>query len=382
MTLLLSRYDLRNLIKIYKIYNDNEIIEFINNPDTLTNYDLKKSLILLKNNFDIPIQKMQEFYSKYELFKGGRLKKGVKTKPPPSDKKTKSSGKKKKSSSKKKSSGKKKKTSGKKSKKSKKENEPDMMAMAQMASSTGMLDNVVGLPAAPGAAGPVGSPRSAAPGNVNQPRGPLDINGSNSCQIGKSLIIPIILPPLPPLNNSMHHHGGHQNPYPQVTQYPGYDYLQKYMEHYAALQKQNSSQQSTSSNHTHTNTNPNQNSFAVPSELKLTLNLDKTSGNKSSGPPDQDLQNIVKDLEEQISSKLNSPEVRVQKDLATDLQVSIKEEIKQKLIAEMKQEVKNKIAQYIATNVAEKTPDSISNNQESIFQDTVPPFYTPGIVLP
>ena len=257
-----------------------------------------------------------------------------------------------------------------------------MMAMAQLASSTGMLDNVVDLPAAPGAAGPPRSPRSprsAAPGNKNQPRGPLDINGSNSCQIGKSLIIPIILPPLPPLNNSMHHHhGGHQNPYPQVTQYPGYDYLQKYMEHYAALQKQNSSQQNTSSNHTHAN----QNSFAVPSELKLTLNLDKSSGNKSSGPPDQELQKIVKDLEEQLSAKLNSPEVRVQKDLATDLQVSIKEEIKQKLISEMKQEVKNKISQYIATNVAKKTPDSISNNQVSIFQDTVPPFYTPGIVLP
>ena len=62
--------------------------------------------------------------------------------------------------------------------------------------------------------------------------------------------------------------------------------------------------------------------------------------------------------------------------------MSVKEEIKQRLISEMKDEVKNKIAQYIATNVAEKTPDSVSKNQVSIFQDTVPPFYNPGIVLP
>ena len=42
------------------------------------------------------------------------------------------------------------------------------------------------------------------------------------------------------------------------------------------------------------------------------------------------------------------------------------------------------MAEYVATNLAAKIPknSNIKNDMGSIYQDTVPPFYNPGIVLP
>ena len=45
MPLLLSQNDLRNIIKIYKKYSEDDINNFINNPNELENDALKKSLI-------------------------------------------------------------------------------------------------------------------------------------------------------------------------------------------------------------------------------------------------------------------------------------------------------------------------------------------------
>ena len=150
------------------------------------------------------------------------------------------------------------------------------------------------------------------------------------------------------------------------------------MEHYSALQKQN---QNKSSSNTQSTQNK-QNTFSVPSELKLTLNLDKKNNPNSMGPPDAELQKVIKDLEEQLAAKINNTESDVKKDLSSDLQFGIKEELKHKLMAEMKEEVKQKITQYIASVVSKKTEDSVKYDNTSIYQDTVPPFYSPGIVLP
>ena len=51
-------------------------------------------------------------------------------------------------------------------------------------------------------------------------------------------------------------------------------------------------------------------------------------------------------------------------------------------MAEMREEVKQKITQYIASVVSKKTEDNVKYDNTSIYQDTVPPFYKPGIILP
>ena len=263
---------------------------------------------------------------------------------------------------------------------------------------------------------------------------PIQNNNSAQCPVSNNpLIIPIFLPPLPPLqkggkkiylipqNIKSKNYDTAKNKYPNYeyiqkeekkiylipqnikgghyydgsvapgNQYPGYEYLQKYMDHYTALKNQNnqndnkkqSSNTTNKSNDKKQDSDNKQKSFNVPTELKLTLNLDKDEKKQTiDSPQDDELKKIVKELEEQVSNKLNNIEKDTKTDLSSNLQSNIREEIKQNLLREMKDEIKKKISGYLATMVSAQTKDNINFAQPSIYQDTVPPFYGPGIVLP
>merc|ERR1712146_872217 len=82
---------------------------------------------------------------------------------------------------------------------------------------------------------------------------------------------------------------------PQNNNYPGYEYLQKYMEHYDALKKQGKS----------VNANSNKDSEKKESEKKSSNNEKKTEEKKEFKVPDE-LKKIVKELEEQVANKLQN----------------------------------------------------------------------------
>ena len=68
----LSKDDLTNIIKIYKIFNDNEISMMIETPELISDENIKSSLIKLINKEDNPLSKMKEYFDKYTFFSGGR----------------------------------------------------------------------------------------------------------------------------------------------------------------------------------------------------------------------------------------------------------------------------------------------------------------------
>ena len=58
------------------------------------------------------------------------------------------------------------------------------------------------------------------------------------------------------------------------------------------------------------------------------------------------------------------------------------EEIKFKLINEMRNQISSKIDQYIAQNLVNQMPVQRVLPQPSVYQNTVPPFFSPNIILP
>jgi len=75
----LSKEDLTNIIKIYKVFDESEISMMIENPDLLTDDNLKLSLINLIDIEDNVLSKMKEYYDKYTFLTGGKAAKFLKT---------------------------------------------------------------------------------------------------------------------------------------------------------------------------------------------------------------------------------------------------------------------------------------------------------------
>jgi hypothetical protein len=109
----LSKDDLTNIIKIYKIFNDNEISMMIETPELISDENIKSSLIKLINKEDNPLSKMKEYFDKYTFFSGGRGRRSRRRK----SKKKRSKKKKSKKKRSKRKKSKKKRSKGKKSKK-------------------------------------------------------------------------------------------------------------------------------------------------------------------------------------------------------------------------------------------------------------------------
>ena len=72
MTQVLSRQDLRNVIKIYINYDSDEVKELLNDPTKLDNSELVSSLINFNAIYENPYLKLMEFYEKYMLYEGGK----------------------------------------------------------------------------------------------------------------------------------------------------------------------------------------------------------------------------------------------------------------------------------------------------------------------
>ena len=98
---------------------------------------------------------------------------------------------------------------------------------------------------------------------------------------------------------------------------------------------------------------------------------------------DPKLKKIVDRLEKNILKRMMTKQV-IDGQLDSQLQKNIKEELKHRIMVDMRRDIKKKMAEYVATNLAAKIPknSNIKNDMGSIYQDTVPPFYNPGIVLP
>ena len=100
-------------------------------------------------------------------------------------------------------------------------------------------------------------------------------------------------------------------------------------------------------------------------------------------PDDSGIQK-VKNLEESILDKIKN-DSSIKKELDTDMQKNIKEELKHRIMVDMQKDIKKKMAEYISQTLASKIPsseDDLKNETGAVYQDTVPPFYNPGIVLP
>ena len=100
MTRVLSRQDLRNVIKIYINYDSDEVKELLTDPTKLDDSELVSSIINFTGIYDNPYLKLMEFYEKYMLYEGGK-KKGKKKKSKKKSKKGKKKSKKGKKKSKK-----------------------------------------------------------------------------------------------------------------------------------------------------------------------------------------------------------------------------------------------------------------------------------------
>ena len=114
----ISKEELTNIIKIYKIFNDDEILIMINDPDLISDVNIKNSLIKLINLENNVLDKIKYYFHEYNNLTGG---KGRRRKRKKSKRKKKRSKKKrsKKNKSKKKKLGRNKNSKKKKSKKKK-----------------------------------------------------------------------------------------------------------------------------------------------------------------------------------------------------------------------------------------------------------------------
>lgn len=68
----LSKEDLTNIIKIYKVFDDSEILMMIENPNLLTDDNLKLSLINMINIEENVLDKMKTYYDMYTFHTGGK----------------------------------------------------------------------------------------------------------------------------------------------------------------------------------------------------------------------------------------------------------------------------------------------------------------------
>ena len=100
---ILSKEDLTNILKIYKIFDDNEILIMINDPNLISDINLKNSLIKLINLENNALDKIKEYYDKYISLTGGKGRRGRKSKKKSRKKKSKKRKRSKKKKSKKKS---------------------------------------------------------------------------------------------------------------------------------------------------------------------------------------------------------------------------------------------------------------------------------------
>ena len=100
---------------------------------------------------------------------------------------------------------------------------------------------------------------------------------------------------------------------------------------------------------------------------------------------DPKLKQVIEKLEKHIVKQMMSRE-NIDNQLNGQLQKNIKEELKHRIMVEMKRDIEKKMAEYVTTTLAAKLPDEDDSDRKhdlgSIYQDTVPPFYNPGIVLP
>jgi len=72
MTQVLSRQDLKNVIKIYINYDSDEVKELLTDPTKLDDSELVSSIINFTGIYDNPYIKLMEFYEKYMLYEGGK----------------------------------------------------------------------------------------------------------------------------------------------------------------------------------------------------------------------------------------------------------------------------------------------------------------------
>ena len=75
---------------------------------------------------------------------------------------------------------------------------------------------------------------------------------------------------------------------------------------------------------------------------------------------------------------------KIKGDLNSNLQKNIKEELKYRIMVDMKKEIQKKMAEYVTQVIASKIPEDEDKKHDtgSVYQDTVSPFFRPGIVLP
>jgi hypothetical protein len=83
----LSKEDLTNIIKIYKIFKDEEISMMIDEPSLISDDNIKLSLIKLIDNENNVLEKMKYYFDKYTFLTGGKGKRGRKRKSKRSKKK-------------------------------------------------------------------------------------------------------------------------------------------------------------------------------------------------------------------------------------------------------------------------------------------------------
>ena len=97
---------------------------------------------------------------------------------------------------------------------------------------------------------------------------------------------------------------------------------------------------------------------------------------------DDDLQKRYMDLENHIEKRADEIQRITDEKLTNPYQINVMEEIKFKLINEMRNQISSKIDQYIAQNLVNQMPVQRVLPQPSVYQNTVPPFFTPNIILP
>ena len=76
----LSKEELTNIIKIYKIFNDQEISMMIDEPNLISDNNIRLSLIKLNNNEDNVLNKMKYYFDKYTFLTGGKGARGKRRK--------------------------------------------------------------------------------------------------------------------------------------------------------------------------------------------------------------------------------------------------------------------------------------------------------------
>ena len=117
--------------------------------------------------------------------------------------------------------------------------------------------------------------------------------------------------------------------------------------------------------------------------VNQTTNNDETKLDISQVLKDPQIKKLIDRLETHIMDHILSPD-KIKGDLNSNLQKNIKEELKYRIMVDMKKEIQKKMAEYVTQVIASKIPEDEDKKHDagSIYQDTVSPFFRPGIVLP